>query len=155
MKMLTHILSSFALSSLICTLMFRSVWVVNMAFLLSLTINYFVDVLGHKNGRRTPLTHEVLNNLMFSLIIGLLLHKLVLLPSIPAHTATLIALITSVSSSVTHLALDMVSGGVFINMPGGVVKLRLCDRRYDDLMLNTLVLALSCLTIFAVLMTLL
>ncbi len=152
MKMLTHILSTFALSSLICCLIFRSVWVLNEVFILSLVINYFIDMLGHKDGRRTPLTHEVFSNVFLSLCIGLGVYVFTFY-MVPQSLITMI--ITSVTASFTHLLLDSLTGGIYIVKLNEVVRFKIYGKRYDDFTLNTLTIALSGITIVAVLMLIL
>ncbi|GEM_PF-635434 len=146
-KILTHVLSTFASSSLICCSLYRSVWVLNNVFILSLIINYVIDVLGHKNGRRTPLTHEVINNVLISLFIGLVIYTFVSYTSLPVG----VAVITSLNASLTHLLLDSLTGGVYVISSGKLVRLTLHGGRYDDFKLNMLVIALSIATVVAVL----
>lgn len=146
-KILTHVLSTFALSSLICCSLYRSVWVLNNVFILSLIINYVIDLLGHRNRRRTPLTHEVINNVLTSLCVGLIIYTFISYASSPA----IVAIITSLNASLTHLLLDSLTGGVYVVSSSRVVKLTLYDGRYDDFKLNMLVIALSIATVVAVL----
>ncbi|MCC6022782.1 MAG: DUF1286 domain-containing protein [Desulfurococcaceae archaeon] len=150
MKLLTHVLMTFALGSLIAVVISRSVLVVGSVFVISFLVNYLIDLLGHSGGRRTPLTHELFSNLITSLITGLLIHSLLNLPG-----PLTIALTTSLIASSTHLLLDSLSGGVFIYSPNGLSRLRLSSRRYDDYLLNTLVITASVVLLTIILYNLL
>lgn len=145
-KILTHVLSTFALSSLICCQLYRSIWVLNNVFILSLIINYVIDLLGHRNGRRTPLTHEVFNNIFTSLCVGLIIYTFISYTSLPA----VVAVVTSLNASITHILLDSLTGGVYIASSGRVFRLTLYNGRYDDFKLNMLMITLSIAAIAAV-----
>jgi len=150
MKLLTHVLITFALGSLIAMTISRSVLVMNSVFIISFLINYLIDLLGHRGGRRTSLTHELFNNLVISLTTGLLIHSLLNLPG-----PSTVALTTSLIASSTHLLLDSLSGGIFVYSSNGLSRLTLSSRSYDDYLLNTLVITTSVVLLVIILYNLL
>ncbi|MEM0453803.1 MAG: DUF1286 domain-containing protein [Sulfolobales archaeon] len=147
MKMLTHILFTFALASSLCIILVRDVWVLNQTFLLSLLINYLIDVLGHSNRRRTPITHEITNNALVSIIIGLIIYLVAF--RITSFSIS-ITIITSLISSFTHLLLDSLTGGIYMVKTYGLVRFCLSSRGYDDFLLNTLFISVSVCILAAV-----
>ncbi|MCX8186672.1 MAG: DUF1286 domain-containing protein [Sulfolobales archaeon] len=148
MKMLTHVLFTFALASLVCSTQIRDVWVLNNVFIYSLLINYFIDVFGHLNGKRTPLTHEVINNVSISLATGLIIHFII---SHTVYIPALVVVATSVIASFTHLFLDLITGNIYLAKPLGLVKLNLSVGRYDDFALNTLFIFMSLVIVVLIL----
>lgn len=148
MKLLTHIAVSLAVSSMTYAVIDRDVSIINSIFILSLTINYVIDVLGHKHGRRTALTHEVISNLTLSLVIALILWFTIL-----KQSQVFVALATAVITSTTHILLDAFTGYIYIRDLHSIRKIRLSPRRYDDYLLNTLAMGLALIIMFITLAT--
>lgn len=143
MKLLTHITVSLAVSSMTYAIVYRDISVINSIFILSLIINYFIDVLGHKHGCRTVLTHEVINNLILSLAIAFTLWFTVL-----SQSQAFVVLVTAVITSTTHMLLDALTGYIYVRGLYGMRRIRLSLRRYDDYLLNTLAMGLALIIMF-------
>jgi len=139
-KMFTHIVTGFAVSSALVIGITKSVWVLNVAFVSSLMINYLIDALGHSGRRRTKLTHELLNNIVICLLLGMTLPLAV---ALTLGMNPLIALITSVCVGLTHLLLDALSGNIYIKLPKRTYVVKLGNSPYNKYSLNTYFIILS------------
>lgn len=148
MKLLTHVAVSLAASSAICTLISEDIdiSVVNTAFILSLTVNYLIDALGHKRGYRTVLTHEVLSSLVLSLGVASALWVTVLNSS-----QVITVLTTATVIPITHMLTDALTGYVYMRRPRGICKVSLSLRRYDDYLFNMLAMLVSVLVMLIIL----
>lgn len=151
MKLLTHVITSLSatLAVLYMSSLFNDVYVVNAVFITSLTTNYLIDMLGHRNKSRTALTHEVFNNVLISLITSLAIWVVLF-----SKYHLIIAVITSLAISSTHLLMDLLTGYIYIRgLNNNVRKIRLSLRRYDDFLLNTIAIGISELIIFLTMLT--
>jgi len=123
LRRLVHVLASTAVAAWASGLVAQrgSVEVLGVAYVASLCVNWLLDHLGHSNGRRSPLTHEPINASAITFITALALSSLYL------HDLelALLTLVASGVSFVTHLALDLLSGGVYVRDGGSYRRVRL------------------------------
>ncbi len=112
MRRLVHVLASTATATWTSRLVVQlgSTEVLGVAYVTSLCVNWILDYLGHSGGRRSPLTHEPLNASAISFIAALALSTLYLYNL----ELALVTLLASGVSFVTHLLLDLLSGGIYV-----------------------------------------
>ncbi|MCC6047088.1 MAG: hypothetical protein LM571_02745 [Desulfurococcaceae archaeon] len=151
MRRLVHVLTSTATAAWISGLALRrgGTEVLGVAYVTSLCINWLLDYLGHSGGRRSPLTHEPLNASAISFAVALALSSLYLYDL----ELTLATLVASGVSFLTHLALDLLSGGIYVRDGGSYRRVRLLKLRgHLYSVANSTALALSIASIAAYLL---
>lgn len=116
----------------------------------SIVINYIVDSIGgHRGYRRSPHTHSIIGSAIISILVSLPIIIAVrsLSLSIPKEIQlSLLALAILVGLS--HVLLDMFTAdGVYPLWPFKKTKVSLLQTRYDNLILNILMIIVSLLII--------
>lgn len=111
-KLLTHVLLSFAISAWFLRFIKvgEGVEVLNVAFIASLCLNWFIDYFGHEGKYRSRTTHEPVNASLVSFLLAATIGPLFLY-DIKSYVAAFIACGTAY---LTHLALDLLSGGIYV-----------------------------------------
>jgi len=150
LKLLTHVTTSLSITLMILYILslFNDIYIVNAVFITSLVTNYLIDALGHRNKRRTALTHEVFNNLIISMITSLIVWI-----TLFSKYRLIIAVINSLAISSMHLLMDLLTGYIYVRRLNDVYRIKLSLRRYDDFLLNTIAMCISELIIFLTMLT--
>jgi len=112
LRRLVHVLASTAVAAWTSGLLVQldSTEVLGVSYVVSLCVNWLLDYLGHSGGKRSPLTHEPINASAISFATALALSTLYLYKL----ELVLVTLVTSGVSFVTHLLLDLLSGGIYV-----------------------------------------
>lgn len=93
----------------------------NVSFVASLYLNWFIDHFGHKGMRRSPTTHEPVNASVVSAILAAFVGALFLY-DIRSYIAAFVA---CGITHLTHLALDLLSGGIYVRNGTSYERVRL------------------------------
>ena len=159
MKRSTHNVFSLALCLWVSKLLHIEPVIISVLLSLMLTvfINWFIDsVAGHKGFRRTPHTHSILGALIISLLLSLGIYAITLLLGILMSMALLTKLIAlALTSAFSHLLLDIfTANGIALLWPFKKRRFLIIGMRYDDPMLNAIIISLSILIIFIYMLSL-
>lgn len=93
----------------------------NVSFVASLCLNWFIDRFGHRGGLRSPTTHEPINASLASAAIAAFVGALFLYDA----GSCVAALVACGVGYLTHLALDLLSGGIYVRNGKSYERVRL------------------------------
>jgi len=149
LRSLVHVLASTAVAAWASALVVQrdSTEVLGVAYVTSLSVNWLLDYLGHSSGRRSPLTHEPTNASAISFATALALSLLYLYDL----ELALLTFLASGASFVTHLALDLLSGGIYVRDGGSyrrVYLLKLRGPLYSIANSATLALSIASIAVY-------
>ncbi|MEL9990373.1 MAG: DUF1286 domain-containing protein [Thermoproteus sp.] len=132
MMLRTHYTFSAGLLALALAALFRPPLyeTLTVALLVSATANSVIDMLGHKGGRRTPLTHTVPRSVAWGLASSLL-------AAVVVPKALPLALAAGAIAGPSHMLLDVITEhGIYVKRNGHWRRLALAHIRYNNPLAN-------------------
>ncbi len=157
MKLSTHIITGLSVALVLSFIINKSEITIDhlsIAMILSFILNSTIDYIGHRRvGRyvfRSVATHEVLNNIYLSLIIGVVFY--IALYNVYSKVKILEYVIYSIAIGLTHLILDYLTiNGIYVRKGRSIYRVRSrISRRYDDYYLNGIASIFSSLVILII-----
>lgn len=139
MKLSSHIVAGIGLGSIASILSSNHYGAFLYIVILSFAINSIID-LGHTRIRgvvaRSPYTHEVLNCIAASMLIGVFIWIAIGgIYGVSLYESLLASLLISLS----HLLGDLVTrGGIYVRVGMNMIRVSLSSYRYDDPLINML-----------------